>query len=679
MRADALGFFWEDMPAVKTEKAEKPKRTPPDRIWEDPNYLPGLQEALNYNIPELTERDLIISKQDEELLYDVEVYPNYFLVSFLQKSSGKVMSFELSDWETFNPQRLRWVMENYCVVGFNSISYDMCMVTLAINGFGTDIMFWATEEIILRGARPADILRRFKCKKIESNHIDLIEVAPLFSSLKLYSGRLHTKRMQDLPFAAGTILTQQQSWIVRLYNVNDLYSTRLLRDTLDDQMALRYKMSGEYSIDLRSKSDAQIAEAVISHEVEQLNGIRPRQPEIEPGTTYRYRLPHFIQFQSHALQNVLHQVCMADLVVGEHGAVSLPKAISELEIAIGDATYAMGIGGLHSQEKSVHYRASKRMLIKERDVVSYYPMIIINQELYPSHLGRNFLSVYTGIVNRRIAAKAAGDKSTSDSLKITINGSFGKLGSKYSVLYAPDLLIQVTITGQLALLMLIEAMEIVGVRVISANTDGVMMLVPTEVEHLYQDVIRWWEAVTRFTTEEENYSAVYSRDVNNYIGVKVPDKEGKVKTKTKGAFANPWSEKKLTAQRLHKNPTNQICVDAIEAYLIRNVPIEQTIKACTDITKFVSIRNVKGGAVVVYDEAKDKPPVTVEYLGKSIRWYYAKGREGYLIVYALNGNMVPKSQGAKPCMDLPDRLPSDIDYEWYIEETAKMLASFGLL
>ena len=679
MRADALGFFWEDLPAVKAAKAEKAKRTPPERTWESPDYLPGLQEALQFDIPELTERDLIISGIDEELLYDVEVYPNYFLVSFMQKSSGKVMSFELSEWETFNPQRLRWVMENYCVVGFNSISYDMCIATLAINGFGTDIMFWATEEIILRGARPSDILRRFKCKKLEANHIDLIEVAPLFSSLKLYSGRLHTKRMQDLPFAPGTVLSREQSWIVRLYNVNDLYSTRLLRTTLDDQMALRYKMSGEYSIDLRSKSDAQIAEAVISREVEELNGMRPRQPEIKPGTTYRYRLPHFIRFQAPMLQNVLHEVCSADLVVGEHGAVSLPKTISELKIEIGQATYAMGIGGLHSQEKSVYYRASSKRVIKERDVVSYYPRIIINQELYPSHLGRNFLNVYSGIVNRRIAAKAAGDKSTSDSLKITINGSFGKLGSKYSVLYAPDLLIQVTITGQLALLMLIEAMEMVGIQVISANTDGVMMLVPIEREPVYTAVVQWWEGVTNFETEEENYSAVYSRDVNNYIGVKLPDKEGKIKTKTKGAFANPWAEKKLTAQRLHKNPTNQICVDAVEAYLIYNVPIEQTIKACKDISKFVSIRNVKGGAVVVQDKEKDKPPVTVEYLGKSIRWYYAKDREGFLIVYALNGNMVPKSQGAKPCMDLPDWFPTDIDYEWYIEETEKMLTGFGLV
>ena len=36
-----------------------------------------------------------------------------------------------------------------------------------------------------------------------------------------------------------------------------------------------------------------------------------------------------------------------------------------------------------------------------------------------------------------------------NALKIVVNGSFGKFGSRYSILYSPDLMLQVTITGQL--------------------------------------------------------------------------------------------------------------------------------------------------------------------------------------------------------------------------------------
>ena len=68
-----------------------------------------------------------------------------------------------------------------------------------------------------------------------------------------------------------------------------------------------------------------------------------------------------------------------------------------------------------------------------------------------------------------LEAELSYHKVQTDSLKISVNGSFGKLGSKYSALYAPDLLIQTTVTGQLALLMLIERLHLAGVRVISAN------------------------------------------------------------------------------------------------------------------------------------------------------------------------------------------------------------------
>src|SRR5690625_2631930 len=83
-------------------------------------------------------------------------------------------------------------------------------------------------------------------------------------------------------------------------------------------------------------------------------------------------------------------------------------------------------------------------------------------------------------------------KTQSDTLKISVNGSFGKLGSKYSALYAPDLLIQTTLTGQLALLMLIERMELAGISVRSANTDGIVCQFRRELEHEMEQVAFDW-------------------------------------------------------------------------------------------------------------------------------------------------------------------------------------------
>ena len=73
MRDDAVGLWWDDTPPPKPPKAEKPKRTPPERTWESDDYLPGLHEALAFQVP-LFDRvslyDAHLAK--ERLLFDIE-------------------------------------------------------------------------------------------------------------------------------------------------------------------------------------------------------------------------------------------------------------------------------------------------------------------------------------------------------------------------------------------------------------------------------------------------------------------------------------------------------------------------------------------------------------------------------------------------------------------------------
>lgn len=678
MRSDALGLFWRDEPVAKVKKEAPRKRTPPEPTWLRPDYLPGLQEALAFNIPQFTDYELWqAGEAHERVVFDIECYPNYFLIAFRSLKTGKVTYLEMTPGHPLNAIKLEWMLKKFCLVGFNSMSYDIPLAQCAAAGKDCAQLMWATQEIIERNERGSDVMKRLKVKKIKDiDHIDLIEVAPLQASLKIYGGRLHCPRMQDLPFPPGTVLSPEQMAIVRWYCVNDLINTEILHNSLDEQLSLRETMSGEYGVDLRSKSDAQIAEAVIAKEIEKLNGCRPQKPVIEPGTRYKYRIPHFIKYQTPLMNWCLDIIRNADFVVSEFGNVGMPPVLSDLEIKIANGVYRMGIGGLHSSEKTAAHVADEDTLLIDRDVASYYPAIILNLGLFPHHLGHNFLRVYRTIVERRLhakneakAAKKRGDKDAeakwkviADSLKITINGSFGKLGSMYSILYSPDLLIQVTVTGQLSLLMLIERLELAGIHVVSANTDGLVIKCPKCLQHTMDEIVKQWEKDTGFEAEDTSYVALYSRDVNNYIAVK-PDGT----TKTKGAYANPWEDSKNLAARLHKNPTNQISVFAVQEFLTKGVPPAVTIRNCTDVRQFVSVRTVKGGAVKVRGEGREN-----EFLGKSIRWYYAQGQEGEL-VYALSGNKVPRSEGAKPLMDLPEQLPSDIDYEWYEQEAQDIL------
>lgn len=652
-RTDAIGFFWEDLPVVKKSLAKaKIKRLAPERTWEAEDYLPGLEEALNYQYNLLSNSELLSLVGSDSFIYDIESYPNYFLIAFKSLKTGKNLIFEMDNNDFIDTKKLEWVMQNFCTVGFNSINYDLPITAIALTGADTFSLNEATEAIIVQNQRPQDVLRNYSAKKLQVDHIDLIEVAPLKASLKIYGGRIHCEKMQDLPFVAGSLLTTEKQAIVKYYCINDLNNTELLYKTLYEQIQLRVKLSSDYLTDLRSKSDAQIAEAIFQEELLRINGFRTKRPVIAPGTVYKFEVPYFIRFKTDLLSWVLNVIKDANYVVGEDGAIQLPTEVKALRIEIAGNFYQLGLGGLHSCEKSISHYADEKYLISDHDVASYYPRIILNQSLYPKHLGINFLKVLDVIVKRRLQAKAEKQTVDAEGLKIVVNGTFGKTSEKYSIIYSPDLTIQTTITGQLALLMLIEELELNGFRVLSANTDGVVTKAERTRYAEYKAIVKDWEFRTNFDMEETQYKSVHSRDVNNYIAVKL---DGKVKLK--GAYGE---------ENLKKNPTNRISSIAVEKFLTEGIPLEKTIEDCKDITKFVSVRTVKGGAV--------KNGV---YLGKAIRWYYAEN-ELTEIVYAINGNKVPRTEGAKPLMELPKEFPKDVNYAWYIQESNAILADIGV-
>src|ERR1051326_4074802 len=613
-----------------------------------------------------TDAELVAAK-GSTLVFDAELYSNYFLISFKCPITSKVVLFEDHNEDllsSININKLKWVCENFCIVGFNSYSYDVPVVAAALEGLRPKQLKALGNLIIYQGYHRKQIEEEMrevlgiKDYKIPVwNHIDLIEVAPLKASLKLYAGRLHSPRMQELDIDPEKELTDIEKKAVRLYNINDLDNTILLLKELTPALELRHKMSIEYRQDLRSRSDAQLAESVIGSELAKLNGYWPKKNNVSVGTVLRYETPPWMKFEYPQLQDALSTIQAANFRVGEGGGPEAPPEVEGMSVTIGQTTYKIGIGGLHSTEKCISHKADANTLLIDKDVASYYPSIILNLGLFPAHLGRNFLKVYRGIVQRRLEAKKAGNKIVNESLKITINGSFGKLGNRWSILYAPYRIVQVLMNGQLSLLLLIECLDRTGINVVSANTDGVLIKCSKDQYAQMAAAVVYWERLTGFVTEETKYKAIYQRDVNNYIAIKEDDS-----VKVKGVYAERGSSGNSV---LAKNPENLIVADALTAFLTKNTPLSDTVKGCTDIRRFVTVRNVKGGA--------EKSGV---FLGRSVRWYYSTKIQG-TINYRTTGNKVPNSDNAMPLMDLPKELPDDIDYDRYIKLAEESLKDIG--
>lgn len=670
MRWDQTGIFWDDYVPPKVPVV-KEKREPPEPIWLQDDYLPGLEEAKAHRFNFMSDPELVTAAREKRrLFWDTEFYSNYALLGFFDATTGAVVKFEINGGEQLFPnerEKLIWILRNFTVVGFNDTAFDIPMAMATIAGFSTEKLMGCVNDLIFGdfgvGLRPFLFYRKHKIKPFFIDNIDLIELTPLGPGLKICAGRMFAKRMADLPFAPGTLLTPDQKTILRYYWVNDLQNTAALHKVHAEAIKLRELLTAEYKTDVRSKSDPQIAEAVLRAEITRITGRRRfERAEIEEGRRFRFIPPKYIQYQTPNMQWLLDFIKSQWFVVDAQGSPTMPKALSGMDIPIGEATYRVGIGGLHSQEKKTKHFSDDDFELSDNDVTSYYPSLMIQQGMYPPNIGPVFIQVFERIYKRRLAAKAAGDKATAETLKIVLNGTFGKTGERggFSIVYYPEMMIQVTVSGQLSLLMLIEALELEGIPVVSANTDGIMIKCPRNKLETKERILKWWQEATGLELESKNYKAIYSRDVNNYVAIyEKPDE------KTTGIWKHAKAigayRRTIDVYPLKWNPTCEICAEAVIGLLALGKPIDETIRECRDIRKFIEVRRVNGGAY------KDG-----EYLGKAIRWYYST-EAGGPIINTKNGNHVPRSAGGRPCMILPKSIPDDLDWDYYIERAEKML------
>jgi len=407
-------------------------------------------------------------------------------------------------------------------------------------------------------------------------------------------------------------------------------------------------MGLSYNKNMLSLSDSQIAETIIKHK------IRMRRVPLQMVSTPNpllYEKPPNVSFQTTNLNTTLEMLQNITFGVDDKGVVKCPPELRRLHVVVGNTRYRLGMGGLHSMEKKRAIIPARNQFLIDKDVAAYYPNIIMKLGLFPASVGPVFLDIYREILKARMSAKATNDSITNECLKIVLNGTYGKLGSPYSVLYSPATMILIAISGQLYLLMLIERLAAAGIEVVSANTDGFVSLVNEDQYCQYNEICEVWEDETGFDLETSHYHGLYSRDVNNYIAVT------NTTPKRKGVFA---------ATGLGKNPQGSIIQEAVVNFLTKGTPPEQTIKNCGEIHKFIMARRVTGGAV--WGD---------EYLGKSPRWIYSS--DGSAIRYITNGNKCADSDGAFPLMRLPAdyRIPAHIDYEKYIERARGLLADVG--
>lgn len=376
------------------------------------------------------------------------------------------------------------------------------------------------------------------------------------------------------------------------YNDNDVYIVAELIRMNQEEILLRYRISEEYNVDVYSASRSTIADKVIVKLYSKFTGLHPK-AFIDTKTIRRKILvseilSDKIAFSTPELNDILSDIRSLTLK-GEKGEF-------DREFTFMGTSYTIATGGLHSNEIPAVYVENSDSIIVDRDVASYYPNMIRSLKVCQKHLiPKAWFRIADTIVDERLEHKhLAKDKSldvmerdkhatAAACLKIVANaGIFGKMGSEKSFLCDKKAMYQVTINGQLFLLMLIEKLELAGIHVISANTDGIVTIVPRELEQTADNICHWWEKHLGLELEFTYYTKYVTEGVNSYLTVK---RGGS--SKFKGRM-NP----KMFLEDLSKGYNSPIVAKCVTEYFINGTPVMETLRNAKSILDFCRTQNV---------------------------------------------------------------------------------------
>ena len=459
------------------------------------------------------------------------------------------------------------------------------------------------------------------------------------------------------------------------YNKNDVFLCCEMVRQKPDEVKLRYSITNAFGVNVLSSARANIADKLTIKFYSNMSGLSPKQfiKERTERTKLSFKkiiFPH-IKFKTPELQKMLSEMMQVTITRTNKDAFSK-------EIEFYGTKYTLATGGIHSQDPPRICRSDDKFVYLHHDYTSYYPSIMISYNIAPKHLDKaTFVKMVDYLKQTRVKCKHTPDseghvmegvpnKIGAEALKIVINSIYGKLGSELFFLYDRFAQMQVTINGQLMTMTLIEELELNGIHVISANTDGIVIKLPRDKFNVYKEITDRWNETNKMGADYEEYQMIASRDVNNYFDIQT---DGTIEYK--GAL-----DPKQYLKELKKGYDAPVVAIAVFEYLVNNVPVMTTLRNHKDILDFCKTQNVGRQFEVVYDVC-EKGVITHIHSQRHVRFYVStKG----VIIQKENKTTGARSNlagGNTVCiLNSLDDLPIEernINYGYYYNECYKII------
>lgn len=627
------------------------------------------------------------------ICYDIETLQEFFLVNVYVPDEGKWYEFSVNKWENQLTSFIRFTekySEHYWV-GYNSLRFDSQVVEWVMRNHDE----WhelSGLEIAGRIAQKAqdvihdanyELLPEFSEKSLSLKQIDIFKMAHFDNknrrvSLKRLEFEMDMENIEEMPIHhSKKDLTQDDVAVIKGYCRNDVLATyefyKILRgDTShplykgNDQFQLRWDIEQEFGIPCINYSDSKIGDEIIKKFYCQEKGIEysqlPKKGTFRKKVEVRNCIAKHVRFETPQLKEFLENIKKQSLGMDDD---------FKHEVSFYGNVYSFMKGGLHTENKPEIFEADDEHEIIDWDVSSYYTAIIINNKRYPGHLGPAFLRGYQTMFEKRLELKPLAKKDKKikgivGALKLAVNSVYGKSSEITSWLYDRQLTMFTTITGELSLMMLIEKYETNGIRVMSANTDGVTIMIHKSLIPLMERINKWWMDTTKYELERTDYRKIIFSTVNDYIAIKT---DGEVKKK--GDF--------VTDFELHKNKSGRIVPIALENYFVHGVPVADTIAKHDNIFDF-TIRQ-KASKDFHY-EGMDRKNGHVNIYNKLIRYFVSlRGEKLMKVKNKDSKSTAPERSQVEAgewmctvCNHLTKDHPMDnINKSYYIEKAEKMI------
>jgi hypothetical protein len=628
------------------------------------------------------------------IIYDIETLKEYFLVvCLIPQEPYRVfrVNSEQNDLDAF--VRFTEQHQDYYWVGYNNLRFDSQVVEWVLRNYE----HWhelSNLEITAKIAQKAadvihdanyDVFPEYRESDLTLKQIDLFKIHHFDNknrrvSLKRLEFEMDLENIEEMPIHHSKEgMTHEDLVTTTEYCLNDVWATyQFYLVTIgetnhplyrgNNQIDLRLDIESEFGIPCLNYSDSKIGDEMIKKYYCEEKNIDykelPKKGTFRKNIAVKSCIADYVQFQTPELQAFLSKIKKMHLGIQDD---------FKEEIHFYDNVYSFMKGGLHTENKPEVFEADDEYEIIDWDVSSYYPAIIINNGRYPAHLGKQFLSGYRKMFEKRLELKplAKTDKKIKGivgALKLAVNSVYGKSSDMQNWIYDRQLTMFTTITGELSLMMLIEAYELQGIHVISANTDGVTIRIKKDKLETMHTINEWWMNLTAYELERTDYKKIIFSTVNDYLAIKT---DGEVKKK--GDF--------LTDFELHKNKSARIVPLALEQYYVHNISIERTIVNHSNIFDFCLRQKAsKDFHYEGWNRARGEKTV----YNKLIRYYVSNTGEKLLKVKNDNSDSgaadVSQVEAGEwvctVCNHLPKNTAVDtagINYDYYIERANRLI------